>query len=173
MNRAFRLGLCSLLTATAACNAGSGSNSGTASSTASGSTDEQNALMQTSRDWAKVTASHDIDKIVSYWTDDAIVMEPGQPAIVGKGAIASMVESSMKIPKFNISWDPERAFVSKGGDVGYLIEHNKVEYNDSTGKLLTQYGKCVTIWKKDASGAWKNAVDICTPNPTEKVFSAP
>ena len=127
--------------------------------------------MQASRDWAKVTGARDVEKIVSYWDDSAIVMEAGLPALVGKAAARSMVEGMLKSPKFSITWEPERAWISESGDIGYLVEHNKVSFADSTGKVHTEFGKCATIWKKDASGSWKNAIDICNSNPTEKVLS--
>ena len=81
-----------------------------------------------------------------------------------------MVEASMKIPKFSITWEPERASISPSGDVGYLIEHNRVTMADSTGKVHTQYGRGVSIWKKDANGVWRCVVDIYNNSPTEKVF---
>jgi ketosteroid isomerase-like protein len=128
------------------------------------------ALMQRSRDWAKAAATGNVDSALAYWSDDAVVLEPDQPAYAGKAAIRGMVEASMKIPKFSITWEPERASISQSGDVGYLIEHNRVTMADSTGKVHTQYGKGVTIWKKDASGVWRCVVDIFNSGPTEKVF---
>jgi ketosteroid isomerase-like protein len=168
--------LVTLAAANTACNpapANSGAASSTASRpTASSSADDAAALMQTSRDWASAAARGNVDEIVSYWSDDAIVLEPDRPALVGKQAIRGMVEASMKIPKFSITWDPERAWTSKTGDVGYLIEHNRVTLADSTGKVRTMYGKAVTIWKKDASGRWKCVVDVWNNNPTERALPA-
>jgi ketosteroid isomerase-like protein len=153
----------------AACSAGtSGGSSG--GSTANNSITDKAALMQTSRDWARAAASGDVDKILSYWADTAIVLEPDRPALVGKKAIRKMVEGTAKIPSFSITWEPERAWVSLTGDVGYLIERNKVSFADSAGKVHTQYGKAVTVWTKDADGNWKNVVDTWNANPTEKVF---
>ncbi|MDQ6768370.1 MAG: hypothetical protein M3Z54_00080 [Gemmatimonadota bacterium] len=43
-------------------------------------------------------------------------------------------------------------------------------FADSTGKVRTQFGKGVTIWKKDASGVWRCVVDTFNNSPTEKVF---
>ena len=142
--------------------------SDTASSNASG--DESAALMQTSRDWDKAAASGDLERIVSYWADDAVTLEPDQPAHIGKEGARQMVQASMKIPKFSITWAPERAVISKSGDIGYLIEHNRVTFADSTGKVQTMYGKGVTIWRKDASGAWKCVVDIWNGGPTMNVL---
>jgi ketosteroid isomerase-like protein len=127
-------------------------------------------LMQASRNWAKAAATGNADSALAYWTDDAIVLEPDQPAYVGKAAIKGMVEAAMKDPKFSITWEPERASISQSGDMGYLIEHNRVTFTDPKGKVQTQYGKGVTIWKKDANGVWKCVVDTFTPGPTEKTL---
>lgn len=139
-----------------------------ASSTTRGSSEA--ALMETSRNWAKAAATGNADSALAYWSDDAVVLEPDQPALVGKSAIRQMVVGSMKDPKFSITWEPERAAISESGDIGYLIEHNRVTFTDSTHKVRTVYGKAVTIWKKDANGNWKCVVDTFNGNPTEKVF---
>lgn len=144
-----------------------------AKSTAASSTTRgapEAALMETSRNWAKAAATGNADSALAYWSDDAVVLEPDQPALVGKSAIRQMVVGSMKDPKFSITWEPERAAISESGDIGYLIEHNRVTFTDSTHKVRTVYGKAVTIWKKDANGNWKCVVDTFNGNPTEKVF---
>lgn len=161
--------LVTLAAANTACNPAPAS-SGAASSTASSSGDDAAALMQTSRDWAKAVVRGNVDEIVSYWSDDAIVLEPDRPALVGKQAIRGMVEASMKIPKFSITWEPELASISTAGDLGYLIEHNRVTLADSTGKVRTMYGKSVTVWRKDASGRWKCVVDTWNNNATERAL---
>lgn len=151
------------------------SSTGAASSTVSvdrSQTNQSVALMQTSRDWAKAAAGGDIEQILSYWSDDAIVLEPDQTAHLGKANIRQMVQASMKIPKFSITWGPEAAVISKGGDMGYLVEHSRFTFADSTGKVHTQFGKTVTIWRKDASGAWKCVVDVWNGSPTENVYPA-
>jgi ketosteroid isomerase-like protein len=149
--------------------------SGTSSSTISAAPAQQedaNALMQTSRDFAKAAASGDVERTLSYWADDAIVLEPDQRAFIGKPAIRQMVQGSMKIPKFAITWSPESVVISKGGDMGYLIEHSRMSFADSAGKVHTQFGKLVTIWRKDPNGAWKCVVDTWNGNPTENVYPA-
>jgi ketosteroid isomerase-like protein len=144
------------------------SKSTSASSTARGPSEA--ALMETSRNWAKAAASGNVDSVLAYWSDDAVVLQPDQPALVGKSAIRQMVVGSMKEPSFSITWEPERAVISEGGDMGYLIEHNRMTYSDSTGKARTFNGKVVTIWKKDANGNWKCVVDMWSANPTEKTL---
>jgi ketosteroid isomerase-like protein len=169
--RVRRLGAGVLLLAISGC-PGLGGSTATRFASASEISDKA-ALMQTSRDWAKAAASGDVDRILSFWVDTAIVLEPDRPALVGKAAIRKMVVGSMKLPGFSITWEPERAWVSLSGDVGYLIERNKVSFADSTGRVHTHYGKAVTVWTKDDNGDWKNVVNTWNRNPTERVFAGP
>jgi len=163
------IALVALVVATVDCNFGSSSSS-TASSTPSGSSAEGDALMQVSRDWAKAAEARDVDRVVSYWSDDAMTLEPDRPALAGKAAIRNMVQTGFRDPKFTITWGPEQAVISQAGDMGYLIEHNRVTFTDTTGKVQTVFGKGVTIWKKDSNGNWKCVVDIFNNSPAERVF---
>ena len=59
--------------------------------------------MKTSREWSQVAASRNADSILSYWTDDAIVISAGEADLKGKNGIRQMVEGSFKNPNFKIS----------------------------------------------------------------------
>lgn len=128
---------------------------------------EGEKIMQLSKAWSQAVATKDVDKIVSYWSDDAFVMQEGQGPLKGKREIRQMVEESFKIPGFSISWQPESVEVSDNGDMAYMIENAQVTFTDSTGKHVTQYNKAVTIWRKQPDGSWKNAVDISTADPSQ------
>jgi uncharacterized protein (TIGR02246 family) len=125
-------------------------------------------LMELSREWSRTASLGDIEKTLAFWADDAVVMAPGQPPIKGKQAIRAMVEGSMKIPGFKISWEPESVFVSEQGDLAYMIEVNQISMNDEKGILQTEQNKGVTIWRKTADGNWKNVVDTWNANPKAK-----
>jgi uncharacterized protein (TIGR02246 family) len=123
--------------------------------------------MQLSKEWAQTVPTKDVNKIVSYWADDAFVMQDGQAPLKGKQAIRQMVEESFKMPGFNITWQPESVEVSDAGDMAYMIENAQVSFNDSTGKQITLKNKAVSIWRKQQDGSWKNAVDISTADPSQ------
>ena len=127
---------------------------------------EGEKLMQISRDWSRLAATDSIEKTLSYWADDAVVMSPGQLPINGKNSIREMVAGTSKIPGFKISWEPLSVVVSKSGDMAYMIEQNQITVNDSLGKPLTEFNKSVTIWRKEADGTWKNVVDVWNANPS-------
>ncbi len=126
---------------------------------------EGELLMQISRDWSKSAATDSIEKTLSYWADDALVMSPGQSPIRGKQAIREMIKGSSKIPGFKISWEPLSVQVSENGDMAYMIEQNQITVNDSLGKPVTEYNKGVTVWRREADGSWKNVVDIWNTSP--------
>jgi uncharacterized protein (TIGR02246 family) len=126
---------------------------------------EEEKLMQTSREWSQTASTGDLEKTLSYWADDAVLMSAGQPMLKGKKEIRKMVEESFKIPGFKISWEPQSAVVSQSGDMAYLIENETLSMKDSSGKVITTLSKGVTVWRKDSTGAWKNVVDISTPEP--------
>ena len=128
---------------------------------------EGEKIMKLSKEWSEVASTGDVEKTVSYWTEDASVMSAGQPPLNGKPAIRQMVEESYKIPGFHISWQPQSIEVSESGDMAYLIENSQVSITDSTGKPVTFRNKAVSIWRKQPDGSWKNAVDISTPDLTQ------
>lgn len=119
--------------------------------------------MQLSRDWSNAASTGDVEKIVSYWADDAVLMSAHEPVLNGKQAIREMVEKSFKMPGFRISWEPQSVVVSESGDMAYLLENSQISFNDSTGKAITFKNKAVSIWRKQGDGSWKNTVDISTP----------
>ena len=77
--------------------------------------------MRRDAEWADLaTAGKDIDKIVSYWSDDAILIFPGQPVLEGKQAIRAYVEASLKTPGFKIHWVSEKPVFSPDGKLAYM-----------------------------------------------------
>ncbi|RTL56078.1 MAG: DUF4440 domain-containing protein [Sphingobacteriales bacterium] len=127
---------------------------------------EEEKIRQTIKDWTGLLDKDSLERTVSFWIDDAIMMMPGQPVIKGKKAIREMVESSRKIPGFKIVWEPPTDInVSENGDMAYVFQRNQITMNDSLGKPMTQYNKSVSIWKKQNDGSWKDAVDIWNAEP--------
>ena len=128
---------------------------------------EGEKVIQLSKEWSQAASAGDVEKIVSYWADDAIVISAGDPVLTGKQAIREMVQNAYKMPGFRISWQPQKVVVSESGDMAYLLEDSQITYSDSTGKAHTINNKAVSIWRKQADGSWKNAVDISTPEATD------
>lgn len=128
---------------------------------------EADKLIDLSKEWAKAAIERDVEKVISYWADDAVIMSPNEPAMKGTDAIRKMVTESMQIPGFEIAWEPQEAFVSQSGDLGYVLIKNYFKIPmDTLGNITTIYNKGVEIWKKQEDGSWKNIVDIYNGDPT-------
>src|SRR5262245_802112 len=126
---------------------------------AAGDPAARTALLQTDTDWSRVaSAGKDVEKIVAYWSDDAIIYPPAQPAASGKTAIRNYVTQSLRSPFFSISWKPAQAVVSDSGDLGYTMGSNEITVPDPTGKVARLQGRYLTVWRR-IGGAWKCVVD--------------
>lgn len=126
---------------------------------------EGQALMQVSRDWSDLAATGNLDSIMTGWADDAVLMAPGLPPLEGKAAIRQYVGAAMQIPGFSIRWEPVSAHVARDGDLAYLVERNVTTVADSTGGLITTYGKAVTVWRRATGGRWENVIDMWNEAP--------
>jgi uncharacterized protein (TIGR02246 family) len=127
---------------------------------------EATALMALSREWSDVAESGDTEATLAYWAEDAVVMPPGSPPLRGKAAIREFVEAGAQVPGFSVRWEPLEAHVAASGDMAYLIERNQFTIPDSTGALITDSNKTVTVWRKEPDGTWKNVVDMWNADPT-------
>lgn len=125
--------------------------------------DEEAAIRKTDADWLAAAASHDLNRVLPFWSDDATILVPDTPAVVGKEAIRKYVADSFATPGFSITWKTEKVEVSQSGDLAYSTGIDRISLNGPDGKSLTEVGRGVAIWKKQADGSWKCVVDVMSP----------
>ena len=127
---------------------------------------EKARLLQRDAEWARVAREgRDIDRILSYWTDDAVVLPPAVPTIVGKTALRRYVESSLQMPGFQIRWSSAEVVLSPDGNLAYMFSKNTVTVNGQDGAPATMNGRASTIWRREPDGEWRCAVDIWNAEP--------
>jgi ketosteroid isomerase-like protein len=118
-------------------------------------------------DWASASLEgKDIDKILSYWTEDARVILPGQPVYDGKAAIRSFVTEALKMPGFKIHWVSEPAVFSADGSMAYMSGIVETSIADDKGVVTTSKGRALTVWRKDSDGVYRCVMDINNDPPT-------
>ena len=120
-------------------------------------------LMETNRNWAKAATPEDF---FSFINPDALVLAPDKGILKGHEQIGDMLAEFQTIPGFQIKWEPQEAFVSIGGDLGYSIDLLLVSYDGENGKKVEIFEKGVTIWKKNNQGIWKMVVDAWNVDKT-------
>ncbi len=121
---------------------------------------ERAAILGTDQPWQAAIAARDVDRAVSFWADDAVVMPSGQPSVIGKNAIRAFVTETFKIPGFGLRWETEQVTVAPHGDVAYALAKTTTTFNGPDGKPLMLHGKAATVWRKGGDGRWKCVVDI-------------
>ena len=130
---------------------------------------EEAKLMEASRRWSALAAEgKDAGAVAAYWADDAVLMQDNVPTLRGREAVRGRVEGAFKMPGFRISWVPLEAHVAASGDMGYIIERSSVTEPGPDGKPVTHQMRALTVWRKNANGEWRNAVDMSNAEVTAR-----
>lgn len=131
------------------------------------------ALLSTDKKWSAAVAGGDIEQIVSFWADDAIVYFPGKPSVVGKEAIRELVNKNRATPGFSVTTRSGEAIVSNTGDLGYTLGTFQLSLDDLEGNAISRNGNYVHIWGKQVDGSWKCVVEISNfRSSTDKQLSS-
>jgi len=129
-------------------------------------TSESAKLLRRDAEWSDLAAAgKNVDSIVSYWTDDAVIIEPGQPAVEGKAAIRNYVAESFKTPGFKIHWVSEKPTFSPDGKFAYMRGTDEMTVPGPKGAPMTLHLRGYSIWRLESDGQWRCVVDIANEAP--------
>jgi len=110
--------------------------------------------------WVKDAATKDPDKWASYFTEDGSGLYPGAGILNGKAAIRAAMVPILADPNFSLIFQSTRAMASKGGDMVYSQGTYTMTMTDpKTKKAMTDKGKFLTVYTKQADGSWKAIAD--------------
>lgn len=110
--------------------------------------------------WVKDTATKDADKWASYFAEDGSGLYPGDGILAGKPAIKAAMAPFFADPNFSLTFQSTRAMASKGGDMVYSQgTYTMTMTNPKTKKPMTDKGKYLTVYTKQADGTWKAIAD--------------
>jgi uncharacterized protein (TIGR02246 family) len=128
---------------------------------------ESEKIMSLSREWSRVAATDSLERVLSYWADNAVCLFPGMGPIKGKDQIREMLKGAVGT---EVSWEPKEAYVSSDGEMAYVFAQNYIKAPDTLGIMVTTYNKSIEIWKKQNDGSWKCVVDMYNSDPTIKAI---
>ena len=113
------------------------------------------------KDWG----GKDADRIAAHYTDDGNVMVPNSPMMTGKDAIGKAIKDVLLAdPNWSLALQPVQVEVSRGGDLGYTRGTYVLTATDpASKKAVTEKGRFVTIFRKEADGSWKTVQHINNP----------
>jgi len=116
------------------------------------------ALQKADSDWS-ASVAQGADAFAGFVASDGVVMPPNEPAVSG-AAVKDWASKMIAMPGFGVTWTSNVAEVSASGDVGYTSGTYDLHANGPDGSPFSDHGKYLTVWKKDATGAWKAAYDM-------------
>jgi uncharacterized protein (TIGR02246 family) len=127
---------------------------------AAGDTKIEQELRDLDAKWSAAAGAKDIDKTVSYYSEDAVVMPPNAPSAKTRETIRSAWKEMLTTPGAAISWKATKVEVAKSGDLACVSGTYEETTTDASGKPVKDHGKYVEVWEKQADGTWKCGADI-------------
>ena len=133
----------------------------------------EQAVRDQDAQWSKAAESRSVEKLLSFYADDAVVLPAHAAIATTKDSIRNIFQKLLSIPGVALSWKATKVTVAGSGDLAYSTGAYQMSAPDDSGKPSVDRGKYVAVWKKQADGNWKVAVDIWNtdlplPAPSDK-----
>ena len=117
------------------------------------------ALKKIEEEWTAASISGDIDKLVSFFTDNAVNIPPNEPALIGKEAIRSWFQQSSD--QFTMEQEGTVEDVQVSGDLAFTRGTETIIFTPKAGgESLKAKDRWVTIYRKQSDGTWKCICNI-------------
>ena len=121
---------------------------------------DESAVREADAAWSKTAAAKDVEGFVAFFAEDGVSLPPNAPMLTEKESMRKGLSEAMANPGFSLSWQAGKVEASRGGDLAYSMGTYQGTMNDAKGKPVTERGKYVSVWKKQADGKWKVVADI-------------
>ncbi len=120
---------------------------------------DERAIREADGATLKAAQANDVNGAVANYADDASWLPPNSPLVHGKAAIRAEWAKLIGNPGFTIDWQINKLEVARAGDLAYTIYTYKMAFDGANGKLITDQGKDMAVWKKQSDGTWKMVAD--------------
>ena len=105
----------------------------------------------------------DVDAIMSFFTDDAVVMAPNSPPAIGKDAVRSLWQAFFG--QFTAEETLSSHEILMFGDWAFERGSYTVTLTPkSGGGPIQDNGKIIFVWQRQPDGSWKIARDMWSSN---------
>jgi uncharacterized protein (TIGR02246 family) len=101
----------------------------------------------------------DLEKCMSFYVDDPVLIVPGAPAVVGKDALRKTFQGFLAVQALKLDTSGLIIDVARSGDLAFERGSYSNTITDAKGKTTTETGKLALVWKKQADASWKIAAD--------------
>jgi uncharacterized protein (TIGR02246 family) len=122
------------------------------------------AIRAASAAWSQAATAKDLDKAVSFYADDALILPEKAPVVSGTENIRKNWAPLLAQPGPGLSWQTSSLDVARSGELAYETGAYNFVTTDKKGKSTDYKGKYLVVWKKQSDGTWKVAVDTDNPD---------
>ena len=111
--------------------------------------------------WLQAAVAKDVELTLSFWSEDATVIAPGEAPRVGHDSIRDMLTGLfVTLEGSSITWEVSKIDMNPYGGVGYAYWTNQINFGETSG-IQTFYGQGVSTWTmQDDTCEWKVTLDI-------------
>ena len=120
-------------------------------------------LLELEGRFEKAVAAGGGKAFASWFADDAVTLNNGQPAVLGRAALAAQAHWDPQA--YQLTWIPQGAQMGPSNDMGFTWGHYEGRSKDKNGEPVVTTGRYFTVWKKVADGSWKVALDASANEP--------
>ena len=104
--------------------------------------------------------------LVGHYAGDAFFVAPGVKGADGSTAIRQVFANALTDPAFELHFSSDKVDVARSGDIAYTRGKFSEKYTDrKTGKVMTDSGSYLTVYKKQDDGSWKIVEDFAAADP--------
>jgi uncharacterized protein (TIGR02246 family) len=123
-------------------------------------TDALAAIQELHEKDIEASKARDFDTLLSLWTEDGVLLEPGKNPTIGIEAIKAYMEEqkeaskAYEIKKYEHRWDEIKVVGDWAFEWGYF---DAVAEMIATGEVIEQRGKLLRVLRKQKDGSWRVA----------------
>ena len=123
------------------------------------------ALIDTERAFAHTaTLKGTRDSFLDFFADDAIALTPLPTS--AKERLRS--RPSQPFSANELTWEPRTGDIAASGELGWLTGPSSFH---AAGETRLQYGNYLSVWRRQADGAWRVFIDIGVGTPQPVTFA--
>ena len=126
---------------------------------ADSASDSKRALRAADSALQKAVADKNLEDIVAFYAEGAVLLPTAEPIVVGKSAIRDEWQHILEIPDFQNKAALTKIEVASGGDMAYSLGTYAATMLGEDGKIATEPGKWLSVWKRQADGTWLIVAD--------------
>jgi ketosteroid isomerase-like protein len=113
--------------------------------------------------FAQAVAAGGGKAFATWFADDAVALNNGRPAVLGRANIAAQAQWDPK--DYQLTWIPQGAQMGPSNDMGFTWGHYEGHSKDKNNQPVVISGRYFTVWKKLPDGTWKVALDASADEP--------